>query len=443
MLNSPNLLYAPLNNFSLVRTKQLAGFLSLIFFAWYPTSLRAIIDSPGAKELGISENDWPWWRGPNRNGHAQNQRIPTEWDETKNIIWKTPIPGRGHSTPTVVGESVFLLTSDEANKTQSAMCLNRSTGALQWITQLHQGGWLGRIHDRNSQATPTIACDGKRIFATFMYNEQIWLSALNINGEILWQKKASEFSSHWGYSTSPAIYNNLVIVSADHKNGGELTGFDQETGKVVWKTSRPQIPNYASPVIFSINGQDQLILPGCEILASYNPSDGKLNWSSPVTTQETVGSAVTDGQRIYASGGWPKTETACVSGDGTGELIWRNSIKVYAPSMLVTKGHLYTMTDNGFAYCWNTETGKMMWRNKFGGNFSASLVLVGDQLFASSEQGKTVIFKANPEAFEIVAENQLGDEIWATPVICGDRIYLRVAHHEADGRQEVLYCIGG
>jgi outer membrane protein assembly factor BamB len=179
------------------------------------------------------------------------------------------------------------------------------------------------------------------------------------------------------------------------------------------------------------------------MLAAYNPADGKLIWSSPVTTQETVGTAVTDGKYIFASGGWPKNETVCVLADGSGELVWRNSIRTYAPSMLVTEGYVYTMTDKGIAYCWNADTGKMMWRKKFGGDFSASLILVVDHLYASSEQGKTIIFKATHEAFELVAENQLGDEIWATPVICGNHIYLRVAHHRTDGRQEVLYRIGG
>jgi outer membrane protein assembly factor BamB len=400
-------------------------------------------DSPETSELNLSENDWPWWRGPNSNGHALAQTAPTEWSETKNIVWKTPIPGRGHSTPTVVGDNIFLLTSDEEKKTQSVVSFNRSSGAHQWTTQLHKGGWQGRIHDRNTQATPTIACDGKRIFATLMHDEKIWLSSLSLEGDILWQTKASDFFSHWGYSTSPAIYKSLVIVSADHKDGGELTGFDRVSGAVVWKTKRPNTPNYASPVIFHINGQDQLILPGCEMLAAYNPADGKLIWSSPVTTQETVGTAVTDGKYIFASGGWPKNETVCVLADGSGELVWRNSIRTYAPSMLVTEGYVYTMTDKGIAYCWNADTGKMMWRKKFGGDFSASLILVVDHLYASSEQGKTIIFKATHEAFELVAENQLGDEIWATPVICGNHIYLRVAHHRTDGRQEVLYRIGG
>lgn len=398
---------------------------------------------PTEAELTFSDTDWPYWRGPNGNGYANVDSAPTNWDENQNIVWKTSIPGRGHSTPTVVGDNIFLLTADEEKQTQSALCFDRNTGAFKWETQIHQGGWQGRIHKRNTQATPTVACDGERIFATLMHDEKIWISAIDLTGEILWQKKASEFVSHWGYSTSPAMYKSLVITSADHKDGGELTGFDRVTGEVVWKTERPKTPNYASPIVFTLNGQDQIVLPGCEMIGGYDPNDGKLIWSSPVTTQETVGSAITDGTRIFASGGWPKNETVCILADGSGELVWRNSIRTYAPSMLVTGGYVYTMTDKGIAYCWDAETGKTMWRKKLGGDFSASLVLVEDHLYTSSEQGKTIIFKASPDAFELVAENQLGNEIWATPVICGDKIYLRVAHHETDGRQEVLYCIGG
>lgn len=423
--------------------KAAAGilFAGLTLFSAAPSV--ATLQVPGAAGLEIANTDWPWWRGASRNGHAMAQNVPIQWNENENILWSAPIPGRGHGSPTVVGENIFLATADEKRKTQSVVCLDRTNGKQKWITQLHTGGWQGRIHQRNTQASSTVACDGERLFATFMHDEKIWLSALSLNGEILWQVKTGDYVSHWGYSSSPAIYESLVIVASDHKAGGNLSAFDRQTGKPVWNTSRPAIPNYASPAIFNIGGRDQIILPGCEMMASYHPRSGRMLWSAPVTTQETVGTAVADENRVYASGGYPKNETACVLADGSSELVWRNSIRVYAPSMLVANGYLYTMTDKGLAHCWNAETGQMMWREKVGGDFSASPVLVGDTLYVSSEQGKTVVFKANPDQFELLAENQLGDEVWASPVICNDRIYLRVAHHEEEGRQEVLYCLGG
>lgn len=422
--------------------KLLVTSLSFLLTLVLPSQLFATVGSPGTKDLQLQDTDWPWWRGIHRNGHAGNQNIPTQWSETENITWKAPIVGRGHGSPAVIDDYLFLATAEEDKQTQSVICLNRTTGKQLWITEIHSGGWQGRIHDRNTQASSSIASDGEHLFATFMHDAKIWLSALDFSGNILWQKKASDYTSNWGYSSSPTIYENLVIIASDHKEGGNLTAFDRKTSEQVWNVSRPAIPNYASPVVYNLNGQDQLIMPGCDMLASYHPRSGRLLWSCPVTTQETVGSAVTDGKRVFASGGYPKNETSAVMVNAAPELVWKTPIRTYAPSMIVSGDYLYTMTDKGLAHCWNTESGDLVWREKVGGDFSASPVLVGDNIYVSSEQGKTLIFKASPEKFELIAENQLGNEIWATPVICGDSIYLRVAHHEPDSRQEYLYRIG-
>ncbi len=416
--------------------------LALLIVALSPATITASLNATGAARLDVAETDWPWWRGPTRDGHAAEQRVPVEWSEDNNIAWKTPIPGRGHGSPIVVGDRIYIATADEEKQTQSVICIDRTSGAKKWITQIHEGGWNGRIHKRNTQASSTLASDGKRVFANFMYQEQIWLTSLTLDGKIDWQKKASDYVSHWGYSTSPALYNNFVIVASDHKGGGNLAAFRRSNGERVWETPRPAIPNYASPVIYKLDGKDQLVLPGCEMIASYDPRNGKMLWSTPATTREVVGSAVADGDRVYGSGGYPKNETACVLADGSKELVWTNPIRVYAPSLLAFDGYLYTITDTGLAHCWDGATGELKWREKIGGNFSASPTLVGDTLYVSSEQGNTVVFKANPEQFELVAQNQLGNETWASPVICGNRIYLRVAHHDGESRKEMLYCIG-
>ena len=405
--------------------------------------LSAKLDSPGTAELKLGENDWPWWRGPFRNGHAIEQSVPLHWGPDQNIVWKTSLPGQGHGSPTVVGDRIFLACADEDRRTQSIICLSRKDGRLLWKTQVHRGGWEGRIHARNTQASPTIACDGERVFIPLMHKEQIWLTALDLDGERVWQKRLSSFDSHWGYSSSPLIYENLVIVVADHHGGGRLAAFNRADGKQVWQVERPKMPNYASPVVYTLAGKDQLILPGCDMIAGYHPRSGRLLWSSPgISTVETIGTAVADGNRVYASGGYPKSETACVKADGSGELVWRNSTKVYAPSLLANRGYLYSMTDNGIAWCWDAATGQRMWREKEGGNFNASPTLVGERIYIPSEEGKTLVFSATPSGFELLAENQLGEEVWASPTICGNRIYLRVVHREGSQRREVLYCIG-
>ncbi len=267
------------------------------------TAWAAAISPPGTAGLPLSEEDWPWWRGAHRNGHTQAADVPLEWSESRNIVWRTDLPGRGHASPVIVGDRIFLPTAEEETETQHVLCLDKSSGQIRWSTQIHAGGWEGRIHERNTQASSTLACDGERVFAVFMYDSHIWLSALSLDGEILWQKKASDFASHWGYSTSPALYDDLVIVGSDHKEGGNLTAFDRRTGNLVWNVERPAIPNYASPVIYHLDGKDQLVLPGCDLMASYDPATGRELWSLPATTREIVGSVVTDGKHVFASGG--------------------------------------------------------------------------------------------------------------------------------------------
>jgi outer membrane protein assembly factor BamB len=133
---------------------------------------------------------------------------------------------------------------------------------------------------------------------------------------------------------------------------------------------------------------------------------------------------------------------SAVRADGSGKLAWENNVRVYVPSLLIQDGYLFGVTDAGVATCWLAATGEEQWKGRLGGTFSASPVLVGERIYATNEAGVTFVFKASREKFELLAENQLGNEVFATPVICGGKIYLRVAEREGDRRQELLYCIG-
>ncbi len=125
---------------------------------------------PGTDGLSLDSSDWHWWRGTQRDGIATNQALPLEWGETENVLWKTPIPGRGHGSPIVVGERVFLATADEEKQSQYVIGLDRHNGNTLWSKQIHQGGWQGRIHKRNTQASSTLASDGERVFTVFMHD---------------------------------------------------------------------------------------------------------------------------------------------------------------------------------------------------------------------------------------------------------------------------------
>ena len=201
------------------------------------------------------DNDWPWWRGPQRNGIAgSRQDPPLAWNERQNVLWKTPVPGRGHGSPTVVGEQVFLATAEGDREVQSVLCFDRRSGRKMWQTVVHRGGFTSKGNRRASLASSTVACDGKRLFINFLNGGAVYTSALSRQGELLWQTKVSDYIVHQGYGSSPAIYDSLVIVSADNKGGGVVAALDRQTGKVVWKHDRPKTPNYASPIILSAAG---------------------------------------------------------------------------------------------------------------------------------------------------------------------------------------------
>ncbi len=396
-----------------------------------------------ADPITCAATDWPWWRGPNRNGVADaNQKPPLKWSETENVLWKSPVPGRGHGSPTVVGDQVFLATAEPQDEVQSVLCYNRQTGERLWQTPVHRGGFAKKGNAKASLASSSVACDGQRLFINFLHAGAVWTTALSREGKVLWQTRITEYVIHQGYGSSPAVYQSLVLVSADNKGGGAIAGLDRASGKIVWKQDRPKTPNYASPIILNVAGREQLLLTGCDLVSGLDPLTGKKLWEIAGSTTECVTSTVTDGQRIFTSGGYPKNHLAAVRADGSGKVEWEHKTRVYVPSLLIHKGHLYGVQDSGIAACWECETGKEVWTGRLGGTFSASPVLVGEQVFATNESGKTFVFKATPEKFELVADNKLGDHVMATPTICGGRIFMRVASQKQGQRQEMLYCLG-
>jgi outer membrane protein assembly factor BamB len=155
----------------------------------------------------------------------------------------------------------------------------------------------------------------------------------------------------------------------------------------------------------------------------------------------TSGTMVWHKDLVFASGGFPKSETVCIRADGSGTIVWKNTQKCYEQSMIVSDGFLYAMTDPGIVFCWRATDGKVMWRERLRGPISSSPVLSGGNIYMTNERGTTFVFKASPEKYIEMGRNTLGNEVFATPSICGGRLYARVGHLEAGKRREMLYCI--
>jgi outer membrane protein assembly factor BamB len=386
--------------------------------------------------------DWPGWRGPTRDGiAAPAQNPPLKWSETENILWKVPIPGRGHGSPTVVGARIYLPTADSAHGTQSILCLDQLTGKLIWQTEVHGSGADPGKHSNSSAASSTIASNGEQLFINFLNKGAVYTTALSPGGKVLWQQKICDFVTHQGFASSPLLHESLVLVSADNRGGGALAGLDRKTGKIIWSVPRPKIPNYTSPAVFQAAGRTQMVVAGCNLMTSLDPMTGKKLWEVNGSTEECVGSVVTDGVRVFAGGGYPKNHTAAYAADGTGRVVWQNTARVYVPSMIAKEGHLYAVLDAGMAVCWKSDTGDELWKERLGGDFFSSPVMVDDRIYASNLAGVTYVFEATPRHFKLLSRNQLGDEVYPSPVICGSRIYLRAAKR-GETRQEYLYCVG-
>jgi outer membrane protein assembly factor BamB len=389
-----------------------------------------------------AERDWPCWRGPRGDGGAGEGPLPPlTWSADENVLWKSPVPGRGHGSPAVRGDRIYLAACDETSGSQSVLCFDRATGRLLWETPVHAGGAM-RKNAKSTGASTTPACDGERVFITFANSDAAVATALSLEGKILWQTKFSDYQIHQGYGASPALYRSLVLVSADHKGGGAVAALDRKTGGVVWRRERPKAPNYSSPVVVRADGRDQLILTGCDRVTSYDPTTGTVLWDAAGATTECVTSTVTDGAHVYSSGGYPRNHLAAIKADGSGTVAWETKDRVYVPSLLLNRGHLFGVLDAGTAACWSAGTGTERWKARLGGTFSASPVLAGGRIYATNEAGETTVFEANPDQFTKLAVNKLGDEAFATPAVCGGRLYARVAVKQDGRRQEMLYCLG-
>ena len=398
---------------------------------------------PAVHAGSAKAEDWPQWRGMRHDGIADASSMPPlKFSATEKVRWSVPIPGRGHGSPIIHGRNIFLATADEKSRTQSLICIDRDTGRIIWERVVHRDGFPKKSNKKASNASSTPACDGRSVFISFLHAGAVYTTAFDLKGKQLWQTKITDYILHQGFATSPAIYQSLLIVSADNKGGGAVCGLKRTDGSVVWRIDRPKYPNYASPVIYRINDLDQLIFQGCNLVSSYDPANGKKRWQVKGATTECVSSIVTDGVHVFTSGGYPRNHVSAMKADGSGEVVWENISRVYVPSMLVRDGYLFAVMDNGNAMCWQSDTGKQMWKERLNRTTSASPVMVGDRIYAVDEQGNFSVFSADPKSFKVLAKNKLGDQVFATPVICGGRIYARVAEMAGGVRQEKLYCIG-
>jgi outer membrane protein assembly factor BamB len=397
---------------------------------------RTTASSPKA-----TEGDWPGWRGPTLDGKSRDEQVVTKWSRAENVLWKAKVPGRGHSSPIVCSQRVFLTTANEDAHKQYVLAFDRKTGKPLWSTLAHEAEFT-RKNPKNSYASATPACDGQRVYSVFLNRDGLHVTATNLDGKILWQTRAGAFQSQHGYGCSPVLFKSLVIINGDSLKDCFVAALDRKSGEVVWRTTRKTTGkngSYATPIVAQLAGRPQLILTGMGEVSSYDPETGKLIWSCAGPSEVTGCTAACSDKLVFATGGYPEKEILAIRADGAGDvtkshIVWRSGKGVaYVPSPLYHEGYLYVVADGAMVSCFKAATGEPVWQERLQGAFTSSPVLIRDLLYVTNEAGKTFVLKTGPK-FEVVAANTLEEGVLATLAVSGGRLFLRASGH--------LYCIG-
>lgn len=382
--------------------------------------------------------DWPCWRGPHRDNNAADASPPLHWSQTENVAWCVEVPGTGHASPCICGGDVYIATAKEAGERQVLLAYDRRTGELRWESVLRRGSLMPK-HAKNTHASATPACDGKRVYVPMMNGGHLWLSAVDVGGNLAWQTNIGKYENGNGYGSSPVLYESLVIVANDNQADASIVGVDSKSGEIICCAERQPSSNSATPIAGRVAGRPQLLMNGAGSVSSYNPATGERLWFVNHKTEVAACTMAFDDTRVYASGNVPDKEWLCVRGDGVGDVAashveWRTDQRVtYVPSPLVHDGHVYFVTDGGVAFCLDAASGSEVWKHRLQASFTASAVLAGNNIYATSENGTTFVFASRPK-YDEQARNELEEDCYATPAISGDWLYLRTAKH--------LYCIG-
>ncbi len=427
--------------------QTLVRILALCLVALVGCRKQTAVDEVSLSESGVVVTDrdltslagqWPQWRGPDGDGVADDQPLPTTWDDSTNVAWKSDVPGRGHSSPIVIGDLVIVGSAIDSQLEQVVVAYDRDTGDQRWKTTVHKGGFPGRgeVHQKATNANGTLATDGNLLVTAHLNSERIFVTALDLEGSQVWQRDIGAFASKFGYAPSPVLYKSLVIVAADNFGGGYLVAMDVQTGEIAWRKKRGNASSYSSPHVATVGGVDQVLITGGDRLASYDPATGETLWETECIAEATCGTVVTTQDRILASGGFPDNETVCLSGNG--ERIWSDRTRVYEPSLITDGQHVFSVDDDGIARCWSVEDGSIRWKKRLGGNFSGSPVLCNGNVYVADLSGNCYVFEASGEKFVQIAKNRLGDDCYASPAIADGSLYFRVGVGDGDARKEQL-----
>ena len=404
--------------------------------------------------VSAADGDWPRWRGPNDDGMARGD-APLRWSDTEHIAWKAPVPGRGHSSPVVWGDRIFVTTAVPTGNGRGSggllvehkfilLCYDRKTGKLLWekvakVAMPHQG----HHPQYGSFASNSPITDGKHVIAYFGSRG---VYCYTLDGQLVWQKDFPPLRMYntFGEGAWPMLDGEKLILVLDQHDGDSfLVAFEKSTGRELWRTPRDGRTNWSGAFITPVNGRKQIIVSASREVCAYDLETGKKIWGATGLGQNTIPAPVVDKNLVIVMSGFRDPNLLAIrlgrEGNltGTDAIVWQNTRgNSYSASPVIHDGKLYVLTDSGMLSCYDAQTGKAHYqqaRLPKPYNFKASPVGVNGKLYLASEEGDVIVVKMG-EQFEVLATNTLTDQFFVgTPAIENGEIILR--------GQNTLFCV--
>lgn len=384
-----------------------------------------------------ADANWPGWRGPQYNGHSDDPKLPVKWSD-ENIVWKTPLPGIGQSSPVIWGDRIFLTSSLKEGRERLVFCVDRKSGKIEW----QQSAWKGEpepSHDMNGWASATCATDGKVVVAFFGRGG---IHAYTVSGEHLWSRDLGKFECPWGTAACPVIVDNMVIQNCDADVDAYIIGLDKQTGKDIWKTPRPDHRGWSTPIVINNGKRRELVVNGHEGVQAYDPICGSKLWFCRSFAGRGEPTVTPAGELLCAVNGLTgDIYSVRPGGDGdvtSTHMAWhtpRNGGRD-CPSPIAV-GDLIIVSDMAsVATCYQGKDGRILWKERLGGKISASPISANGLAYFLNEAGKTIVVKPDAK-LQVVAENTLtagkGELFRASPTPSDGQLFLRST--------STLYCV--
>lgn len=404
-------------------------------------------------QIHAQEQNWTHFRGTNLNAVSESNNPPTTWSETNNIRWKTDLEGKGWSSPVVLDNQIWLTSATEDGKKMNGVCLDFNTGKILFNVLLFSPDSVQGKHSINTYATPTACIEKGFVYMHFGTFGTACVSTTD--GKIIWKRTDLNCNHVQGPGSSPIIYKNLLILHIEGNDVQYIVALDKTSGKTVWKTERPAKvyeplapigkKAYITPLIVNVKGKDLLISNGAAICQALDPETGKEIWHVIQGTDSTIAMPVYENGLVYfipgfvdSPSGEKYTELIAVNPDGQGDIaksnvVWRRKIPVLQLLTPVLKNGLIYMVDTqNNLLCFDAKTGDVVYTQKMKNKHYASPVFANGLIYFTSGKGETTILKEGRK-LEIVSENKLPGEVFATPAILRNQILLRT--------DKALYCI--